>query len=67
LFAIFKPPAKVGAMKILIDLPKSIGAKLDSLAKQENRSRTAQARHIVVEHLGRSVSHTDAKKKEAGV
>lgn len=34
-------------MKILIEIADEVGEELDALAKERNRTRTAQARHLL--------------------
>ena len=38
---------KLRKMKVLIDIDDNLGERLDALAKEQSRSRSAQARHML--------------------
>ena len=48
-------PGKLPKMKVLIEIDDELGEMLDALAKEQDRSRSAQARHMLQKAIRESV------------
>jgi hypothetical protein len=49
-------------MKILIEIDEQDGELLDALAKEQDRSRSAQARHMLLKAIKEVAGEEDAEK-----
>lgn len=51
-------------MKILIELDDDLGETLDALAREQDRSRSAQARHMLQRAIRETVENQDEPEPE---
>jgi len=51
-------------MKILIDIENYDGEVLDTLAAEQNRSRTGQARHLLLKAIREAVAQPQPQPEE---
>lgn len=52
-------------MKILIDIEDQDGEVLDALAEEQSRSRTGQARYLLVTAIREAVAQAQPKEEQA--